>query len=222
MDLTHPLRVVTPTLDGDVLRILAGVGPEIEFPVSTIHALLEEYSLSGLRKAADRLVDQGLVECRRVANAYVYRLNRDHLAFDAVIALAAQRATFFARLEAAFADWEIPPVYAALFGSASRWDMTPASDIDLFLVRPDGLAPAIDDPLTPWEIQTDTLAGAVGRWTGNPCNVMEYDVAEVAVELAAEVAAGGGVLLTTDAEGLHLAGDPDYLRDQVRDLSRRP
>jgi hypothetical protein len=118
MDFAHPLRVVSPTLDGDVLAVLAGA--DDEFSGRRIHRVMGHGSEPGVRKAVERLVDQGVVLRSQAGRANLYRLNRLHLAAAAIESLAAARAELTARLREAIAGWKHPPLCAVLFGSAAR------------------------------------------------------------------------------------------------------
>jgi nucleotidyltransferase-like protein len=211
VELHHPLAVITPTVDGDVLAVLARA--EAAFTGREVHRLAGRYSEAGVRNALTRLVEQGVVLVERVGPSYAYRLNRDHLAATHIIALAGLRAEFLARLRSRLAGWDPPPAFAALFGSAARADMRAGSDIDLFVVRPDGLDP--DDE--PWAAQRDELVADVTRWTGNDTRPLEYGDTEARRALRR----GEAVLQAIKAEGIHLAGPTDYLRT-TRAPSRTP
>ena len=133
MQLNRPLATVTPTLDGDVLAVLAT--HDVAFTTGQIHRILSAFSEEGIRKVLTRLVAQGVVLADRVGNAFAYRLNDDHLAAEPIKALARLTSTFFTRLETHLGDWPEPPVYAAVFGSAATGTMTLHSDVDILLVR---------------------------------------------------------------------------------------
>lgn len=171
MDLRRPLATVTPTLDGDVLAVLAQ--HETIFTTGQLHRVLGQFSEDGIRKVLMRLTRQGIVLANRVGNAYAYELNREHIAAAPIIALAHARSTLLERLEAQLAAWQPAPVYAAVFGSVARGDMTADSDIDLLLVRPD----EVDEDA--WEEQVAALAVQLTRWTGNDTRPLQYAVREV-------------------------------------------
>ncbi|WP_228708159.1 BlaI/MecI/CopY family transcriptional regulator [Amycolatopsis keratiniphila] len=82
---------VTPTVDGDVLAVLAG--HDGIFTTGRLHRLLARHSQEGIRKVLRRLTKQGVVESDRVGNAFAYRLNRDHLAAEYIIGLARMQKT---------------------------------------------------------------------------------------------------------------------------------
>lgn len=209
MQVQKPFAVITPTLDGDVLAVLAGA--EVAFTPGQVARLVPDASVEGIRKVLQRLARQGLVLTQQVGRAYTYRLNRQHLAAPAVLGLAGQRATLLTRLERALEGWPIRPAYAALFGSAARGDMRDDSDIDLFVVRPDGAQPDV------WEPLTDQLAEAVTRWTGNDTRVLAMTESEV----QASAISGDPVLRSIVEDGLTVAGRPTWLRAMLRDAGNQ-
>lgn len=173
MQLNRPLATVTPTLDGDVLAVLAI--HDVTFTTGQIHRILNNFSEEGIRKVLTRLVVQGVVLADRVGNAYAYRLNTNHLAAEPIQALARLTSTFFTRLEHHLEGWTEPPVYAAVFGSAATGTMTLHSDVDILLVRDD------DSSDTVWSDQVGELATTVTGWTGNDARVVEYTIDELRV-----------------------------------------
>ncbi len=206
MELSRPLATVTPTLDGDVLAVLAGhVGP---FTTGQLHRVLTRFSEEGIRKVLQRLTRQGVVLAERVGPAYSYRLNRNHLAADPIVALASLQRTLLDRLERRLTGWAAPPVYAAVFGSAARGTSTTDSDLDLLLVRAD------DAPAAAWEEQVSALAAAVTAWTGNDTRPLEYTVSQLAA------ARSEPVLRDVARDGLTVAGDRGWLTRQLRNRAR--
>ncbi|MGY6658825.1 nucleotidyltransferase domain-containing protein [Amycolatopsis sp. TRM77291] len=194
---------VTPTLDGDVLAVLAG--HDGIFTTGQLHRLLARHSEEGIRKVLRRLVKQGVVESDRVGNAFTYRLNRDHLAAEHIIALAQLRKTLLERIEDRLESWQVPPVYAAVFGSVARGEATEGSDVDLLLIRPD------DADADRWETQVDELAVEVTRWTGNDTRPLEFAEAELA-----ERAYDEAVLRDVARDGLTVAGSRAWLTGHLR------
>ena len=168
MQLDRPLAVITPTADGDVLMVLARA--DAAFTTRQVHTLADPYSYSGVRKVLERLVTQGIVRRRRYGTTDAFQLNRDHLAAGPIVELASLRATFVGRLRAEIEQWPLPPVYAALFGSAARGGMHPGSDIDLFVVRAANVGE--EDPQ--WLDQLGQLESRAASWTGNDARVLEY------------------------------------------------
>ncbi len=195
MDLGRPLSVVTPTVDADVLAVLAGA--DAEFTPPEIHRLIGDWSEDGVRRALRRLVDSGVVDAERKGNAFLYRLNRRHLAADAIIELAGLRQRFIHRLQETLEAWTEPPAHAVLFGSAARREMRVDSDIDVFLVRP---ADVTDDAT--WRAQLYALQERASAWTGNDLRILEYSESEIEAGLAA----GDPVLADIGRDGIWLAG----------------
>ncbi len=202
MELSHPLRVVTPTLDGDILRILAQA--KTEFTPPEVHRLIGEHSVAGIRKGLERLVLQGIVLERGAGRASLYQLNRSHLAAEAVVELAGMKEQLISRLRHEMTDWSIHPSYAALFGSATRIDMRADSDIDLVVIRPEGVD--VDDDV--WGEQIYQLSEQVHSWTGNSTNILEFSEDELAQGVLNE----DPVLVAINKEGIRIHGPSSYLR----------
>jgi predicted nucleotidyltransferase len=173
MEFLRPLRAVTPTLDGDVLAVLAGA--EEEFTGRQVHRLVRHGSERGVRNALDRLARQGVVSTRGAGRANLYSLNREHLAAPWVQGLAGMRSQLVQRLGEAVETWEIPPVVAVMFGSVARGDASEDSDLDLLVVRPANCA--ADLPV--WERQLAELEEAATRWTGNDTRILEFGAQEL-------------------------------------------
>jgi len=201
MQLNRPLATITPTLDGDVLAVLAQ--HEATFTTGKLHRVLNHYSEEGIRKVLLRLTRQGIVHSERIGNAYSYRLNREHLAAEPIIALANIPHILLRRLEERLQMWAHPPVYAAVFGSAARGTMTEDSDLDLLLIRAD------DTPSDDWDEQVAELVADVSRWTGNDARTLEYTVSELTA------ARDERVVLDVLAEGLTVAGRHAWLSRHI-------
>jgi hypothetical protein len=202
VQLSQPLAVVTPTLDGPVLTALA-VADEA-FTTGQLNRILVQGSEEGIRKVLRRLSEQGIVTAEHVGAAFSYRLNRDHLAAEHIIGLANLRSALFANIEATLTAWRQPPIYGAVFGSAGRGGMEVTSDIDILLVRKDNSQDA------QWERQVEELVHTVTRWTGNDTRPLEYTVDEL--EAAREEPVLAEVLTT----GLTVAGQRSWLNSRLR------
>lgn len=184
------MLVLTPTLDGDVLAVLARA--EIELSGRELARHIGHGSPEGVRRAADRLVQQGALLQRKAGSARLYRLNRDHLAAPWIEGLASMREQLIERLRATIARWEQPARIALLFGSVARGDARAESDLDLMVICRSGCDPDSD----PWRTQLLELEQAATAWTGNDARILEYGEEELP----------------------HLSGEPlfdDVLRDGV-------
>ncbi len=201
VDAGRPLAVVTPTLEGDLLAILAQA--ETVFTTGQLRRTLARFSEDGIRKALSRLVEQGIVTSERASNAYLYRFNQDHLAADPIRELTQLRVTLLGRIEARVGCWRFPPVYAAVFGSMARGTAGPASDVDLLLVRPDAV------PDEDWGAQVADLVSDVSKWTGNDARPIEFTASELRARWEEPV------LSAILAEGLTIHGQRSWLQRQL-------
>jgi predicted transcriptional regulator len=202
VELSRPMSTVTPTLDGDVLAVLAL--HDVPFTPGQLHRILPSSSTEGIRKVLRRLAKQGVVRFDRIGNAFAYRFNRDHLAAEHIVGLARLQETLLKRIEDRLASWTCPPVYAAVFGSTARGSATTDSDVDLLLVRPKG---ADGDA---WEAQVNELAADVTGWTGNDTRPLEFTLNELTTRGRDEP-----VLLAVLNEGLTVAGTRAWLSKQL-------
>ena len=205
MEPRYPFRVVTPTLDGDVLRVLAEA--EASLTGREINRRVGHSSHEGVRLALDRLAGQGIVGRTRAGTAILYRLNRDHLAAPWIEGLASLRLQLIDRLRTALEGWAIRPSLAVLFGSFARGDAGRESDLDLLLVRPQGC----DTDDATWRDQVASLEAAASAWTGNDARVLEYGEAE-----ARRLGRSEPVLAEAASEGVELAGSLGTLRRATR------
>jgi predicted nucleotidyltransferase len=205
MDFRRPLSVVAPTLDGDVLGVLAGA--EEEFTGRRIHQVLGRGSEQGVRKAADRLVEQGIVSRRQAGQAKLYSLNRSHIAAPYVEGLTTLRARLIDRLKEAVAGWERQPVVLFLFGSVARGEAGAESDLDLFVLRP---LIKEEEKEAQWQSHLADLESEATVWTGNEARVIEYRRSDLRDP---EVRAIAQEVLR---EGIPIVGSRPRLRDLLR------
>lgn len=206
MQLNRPFATVTPTLDGDVLSVLATA--DVTFTIPQIQRLVSTASGEGIRKVLTRLTAQGVVLHDQVGRTNTYRLNREHIAAEPILTLSRLTAIFLDRLETHLGEWGAELKYAAVFGSAATGQMTLDSDIDVFLVR----APNRDEDSELWEQQVSELARLVTAWTGNDGRVVEYTEDELRVAAAA----GEPLLGEVARQGLTVAGTRAWLNKQLR------
>jgi hypothetical protein len=201
MDLSDPTRSVTPTLDGTVLAVLAAAGRPLT--VGQVAAETARGSEIGIRRSLARLVEQGTVRATLMGRNQVHELNRDHVAAQVAVLLAGLRLDLWERFRAELRSWKVPPLYAAVFGSAARGDGDVDSDIDLLVVhqvfsgerRPKtasgGIRTQVADAAgavtlsaadreaeSRWEGQLADLHDRVERWTGNPLQIVDLSFYE--------------------------------------------
>jgi hypothetical protein len=168
MNVSRAYSAVTPTVEGDVLVVLAGTTQPLTG--RRVARLTRRGSVAAVAKALDRLVRQGLVLRQEAPPASLYTLNRQHVAAPAVETIALIRTVLLNRLRDAFSTWNIPPLHASLFGSAAREDGDLDSDIDIFVVRPTG----VDAENPTWNEQLQDIGDAVLAWTGNHAGIVDF------------------------------------------------
>ncbi len=200
MDFRRPLTVVTPTLDGDVLAVLAGANEE--FSGRRIHRVVAHGSENGIRNAADRLVEQGVVLRRRAGRANLYALNREHLAAPYIEGLVSLRGQLVDGLRNAISTWDPAPHSALVFGSVARGGAGPTSDLDLLVVRP----LEVGEEAGKWREQLAQLENLGSAWSGNDTRILEYDEGELSS------AAVRRVVEEALADGIELYGSRHSLR----------
>ena len=204
MQLNKPFATVTPTLDGDVLAVLASA--DVTFTINQVQRILTTASGEGIRKVLNRLTGQGVVLHDEVGRTHTYRLNTEHLAAGPIMALSRLNSTFLSRLERHLDGWGTTLRYAAVFGSAATGKMRLDSDIDLFLVR------ATDSDDGVWDQRLTELARLVTAWTGNDGRIVEY----TEDEFRAAVTAGEPLLDDVSKQGLTVAGTRAWFKAQLR------
>jgi len=213
MQLNRPFATVTPTLDGDVLAVLAA--SEVTFTITQIRRILTTASGEGIRKVLTRLTAQGVVLHDQIGRTNTYRLNTEHLAAEPILALSRLNATFLERLQTHLEGWGEALKYAAVFGSAATGRMALDSDIDVLLVR--ACDPGHDgrqEDSAVWEQQVTELAGSITAWTGNDGRVIEYTEDEL------RAAAGEPLLREVARQGLTVAGTRAWLNRQLRPIGK--
>jgi len=173
MNVSRPYTVFSTPLDVEVLLVLRRTTRPLTG--REIARLVTRGSPAGVQKALRRLASHGIIHAEEAGRAFLYTLNRDHVAVPALEMLAAMRGELENKLRAEVTAWDFPPKHASLFGSAARGDGDTESDIDLFVVRP--LSVPADTPL--WREQLDRLRTDVYRWTGNHLAISEVDEREL-------------------------------------------
>lgn len=182
MDLSRPHTGIAATIDGDALMALVGAD---RLTGRQVARLVRRGSQPAVNTALNRLARQGLVHRESVPPAMLYSLNRDHVGYPAVEALAAMRTEFLSRLRELLAGWETPAVHVSLFGSAARADGDADSDIDLLVIRPRGVVEEDEH----WQTQLSRLADSVRAWTGNAASIIELEEGALSSALASGIPA---------------------------------
>lgn len=203
MNPSAPIKSVIPSAHSDVLRVLALT--DITLTGRQVAALTGgAVSQKAVSTILNDLVVSGIVHRDFKGSAYLHRLNRDHLAADAIVALATMRIRLLDALEATIAEWKEQPVGVWLFGSMARGDGSPASDIDLLVIRSE----TTSEDNRVWMSQLDAMTHDVTLWTGNECRILEYGHHEIR-ELVEQ---REPLLRSVLNEGILIEGDRSVLR----------
>jgi predicted nucleotidyltransferase len=203
MQLSHPERVIAPGLEGSLLTVLAAADQAFS---GRALARMVGSSVEGARQSLARLVEQGIVDREPMSTAVMYRLNRDHLVAPILLELLGIRQKFIAQVASQLATWVIPPVYGAIFGSVARGEERQDSDLDIFILRPDGLS---SDDFN-WNSQVQKLEYYVNRWTGCDARVLDLAIGEVA-----KAPQQYKVINDVIRDGITLIGEAHFLRRLV-------
>lgn len=180
MDLSSPLRTLSPGLDSAVLQVLAGT--ESGLSASQIARLAPRGSRAGQLPVLNRLVDHGLVIAEPANQGYLYRLNRHHVLAHSVLAVAGARHAVIERMTDAVRALRPEPAHVSLFGSFARGEAGPDSDIDLLIVTDTDGGLEREE----WFDQIDELTTRTLSWTGNRLELVALTLARLH-----EVAAAG-------------------------------
>jgi predicted nucleotidyltransferase len=168
MDMSNPTSTVIQTMDGPVLDVLARTTAPLTG--RKVHQLAAAGSETGTRNVLRRLASTGLVEATEVGPSVQYKLNRDHLAANAVLELTSLRQRLFDGIRGEIQGWRIQPMHASIFGSSARGDGGLSSDVDLLVVHKFN---AVEGPTQTWIDQVADLADQVYRWSGNHLQAYE-------------------------------------------------
>jgi len=194
VDVGRPAAVVWPSGTEAVFRVLAGtdaaLGVREVARVAGVSANRASQVLSGL-------IEHGVVLVEEHGAGRLCRLNRAHLATDALVALVDLRTRMMDFLRQEVRSWTPPALHASLFGSAARGDGDTGSDLDLLVVRADDRP---DDEA--WEAQLYDSGERILAATGNRAAWFLTSPAD----LRRAVRAGEPIIGEWRRDGVHLAG----------------
>jgi len=192
VEFSSPLATVTPTVDGDVLMILSG--SDGWFTTTLLQEQIPTRSIPGIRNVLIRLGEQGIVQSMIVGRVHQYRLNRQHIAAESIIALSRLQDAFVSRAAAAMGAWHQPPLFAALCAPVNS------------VLRIVAITPRRVDGAT-WLDQVREFEAAARLWTGNDIVVIAVDEDDVA---------NSSLLLDEVArEGVAIVGDFAWFRRSI-------
>ena len=171
MDWENPLRSIAATVDADVLRVLAGAHEPV---TGNQLAHLAGRSYAQVYAVVRRMVDEGLVLSARYGRTNTFRLNRDHVLVQGILAVLAGPARLELEIKQLVQGWSLQPELVAMSGSAARRRTAANDDIDLVVVRSDQTNP--DNPA--WRSQIDALARRIEHICGNRVQIRVMDRSE--------------------------------------------
>jgi len=180
MDWENPLRSIAATVDADVLKVLAGAHEPV---TGNQLAHLAGRSYAQVYAVVRRMVDEGLVLSARYGRTNTFRLNRDHVLVQGILAVLAGPARLELEIKQLVQGWSLQPELVAMSGSAARRRTAASDDIDLVVVRSDQTNPG--NPA--WRSQIDALARRIEHICGNRVQIREMDGSE-----HQEAISGGG------------------------------
>ncbi len=172
MDLSEPASVIAAPGTAAILRVL--VHADDVFTIRQL-SVLAQVSNSYAAKSVTRLAGHGLVLVEQRGTASLVRFNREHLAADAISQLVQLRSRLQNLMSAEFSAWRIPPAHASLFGSAARGDGDAQSDLDILLLRTDG----VDAEDTEWTDQLFRTGNRLQAATGNFVSWFEVSASDL-------------------------------------------
>ncbi len=179
MEFLRSLEPVIPGVQGRVLSVLAETTAELN--MRTI-ARLAGVSVAQASRVLPHLVELGVVERRDVPPSSLFRLVPEHISVGPLLALARPRDAVIEGMGRIADELPVTPSSVIVFGSFARGEADVESDIDAVLVRPADRE-ASDEG---WQEAVEQWQTAVQRLSGNPVEVLELGVEEIAICLRSE------------------------------------
>ena len=197
MDFQRPVEAVIPGATGRLLAALARV--DTELPISTLAtvAAVGRTRASGL---IAQLHELGVVDRREIGRTTMVRLARESAVGQLLDQLGHLRTTVLARLQGLAGDIEPQPLTVTLFGSFARGEATASSDIDILAIRALGTGPET------WASTLGSFTTRARRLTGNPVQVLDYDLEELRRRAGSRAKAGRNFWDAVRRDGIVLAG----------------
>jgi predicted nucleotidyltransferase len=197
MDFQRPVEAVIPGAAGRLLAALARV--DTELPISTLAtvAAVGRTRASGL---IAQLHELGVVDRREIGRTTMVSLARENAAGQLLDQLGHLRTTVLARLRDLAGEIEPHPLTVTLFGSFARGEATASSDIDILAIRAPGAGPET------WASALGSFTTRARRLTGNPVQVLDYDLEELRRRASSRAKAGRNFWNALRLDGIVLAG----------------
>jgi len=178
MLLSTPIQSVIPSAHGAVLGVLARTEESLSGR-AVARLTNPAFSQKRVSVVLAELVAAGIALVERQPPSNLYRLNRDHVAAEGILALTRMWIELTARMTSDLESWTVLPDHAWMFGSAARGDGDASSDVDVLLIVPDSARSGEPDE-TRWHQQVEDFVRKVQLWSGNRCEVLELTAEELA------------------------------------------
>lgn len=176
MDFVHALQSVIPGVQGKILAVLAETTAELNLRAIAGIANVSEAQAS---RVLPGLVSLGLVERREAPPSALFRLVREHIAAQPILALSRSRDRMIEEMRQIAEGLPLEPASVIVFGSFARGQADEESDIDTLLVRPFG----VDESDERWSSTVQQWIDQVANVSGNRVEVLEVGIAEAAARL---------------------------------------
>jgi predicted nucleotidyltransferase len=169
MDFVQPLQTIVPGARGRILGVLLEIDTELN--LRTVARLAKVSKAQASRVLGD-LVALGLVTRRELVPASLFKANKDHLVMKPLLEIAHARDVFITCLGEVASSLNLASI--VVFGSFVLGKADSESDIDVVIVRADGIDPESND----WVTSFDHLAKFIVDTTGNRVDIIEVSKAE--------------------------------------------
>jgi predicted nucleotidyltransferase len=173
VDFTRPVEAVIPGAQGRILAVLAETSAELN--LRTI-ARLSRVSVAQASRVLPTLVSLGIVERREAPPSALFRFVPENVASRAVMALAEARHVVLDELAGQASELAPRPFSVIVFGSFARGEAAGESDLDIVVVRANG----VEEDDAAWRSAVLDWTERVRRLTGNDVGVVEVNQSEAA------------------------------------------
>jgi predicted nucleotidyltransferase len=170
VDFKRPVQAVVPGSQGRILAVLAETTGELS--LRTI-ARLAGVSPAQASRILPHLVRLGIVERREAPPTALFHFVHENLASQFVLGLSRSRDYVLGELGRRTETLGVRPLSVVVFGSLARGEADEGSDVDVLIVRPEG----IDDD--DWSASVEQWRRSARLLTGNRVEVLEADASEV-------------------------------------------
>jgi predicted nucleotidyltransferase len=203
MDFQAPVTSLIPGAHGKLLAVLSSTTAELS--IRTL-ARLADVSPAQASRVLPELEQQGFLERRDVPPAVLFRLTPGHVVTRLLRDLASVRRKVITEIGELARNIDPPAVSVLLFGSFARGTADAESDIDVVVIRADG----VDEDTDRWGDSIEVFRRSVESLSGNSVDLLEMTEASAAAairrgsDLWQGISKDGIVVLGADIASLRL------------------